>query len=103
MHASKQIKKNQHISFADEVEKSDQEERTARGFSARKERRELRKRLKMAEKEQLAKAWKDLKTASFPNIMEAGETMSAYQSCLSLFLQAHNKKMSLTVPTYGYC
>jgi hypothetical protein len=88
MYVSKQIKKNQHVSFAEDVEKSDQEERTARGFAARKERRELRKRLKIEGKHQLAKAWEDLKTASVSNIIEAGKTVSAYQGILSLFLEA---------------
>jgi hypothetical protein len=96
MYVSKQIKKNQHVSFAEDVEKSDQEERTARGFAARKERRELRKRLKIEGKHQLAKAWEDLKTASVSNIMEAGKTVSAYQGILSLFLQAMGSPEEIT-------
>lgn len=96
MYISKQIKKNQHVSFAEEVEKSDQEERTARGFSARKERRELRKRLKMEEKQQLAKALEDLKTASVSDIMEAGKTKSAYQLILSSFFEAMGSPADIT-------
>jgi len=96
MYVSKQTKKNQHISFAEEVEKSDQEERTARGFSARKERRELRKRLKLKEQELLTKALEDLLTASVSNVLGAGETGSAYQFILSSFLEAMGSPADIT-------
>jgi hypothetical protein len=96
MYVSKQIKKNQHIIFAEDVEKSDQEGRTARGFSAPKERRELRKRLEMEGKQELAKALEDLKTASVSNIIEAGKTGSACQLKLSLFLERMGSPADMT-------
>lgn len=91
MYVSKQRKKNKRIRFVKEVENSNQEERTARGFAARKDRKEQRRRLKMADKqrnEEIAMAFEIIKTANVSRIMSAGEAKSAYQKLLSDFLTA---------------
>lgn len=83
----------------EEVENGNQEERTARGFAARKERKEQRKRLKMVDKQwnqEIAMAFENIKTADVSRIMSAGEAKSAYQILLSDFLTSMRAPADMT-------